>query len=295
MREYNKVCDLFSFETKIGLIAKDAGAANLMAYAFKQFDNTLVYCEEPGRSIFKGLDFVFATTFEEVLTFSDIIIIGTGSSNFEKSHLYSAKQLEKNTFSVLDHWINYKERFKFGKTTIDPNKLLVFDQDAEDMARLNFPNTPVLGLVNEYQEYIRNAVQKIPNETAKKSFLYIHEKINGDFDDLKGKEYWEVCFDRFYSQVSMMHDEFQIKFRIHPKDNPKEFKKILYNRQNVVVSSSDLAFDIAQSDVIVGVRSAALEIARNCGKPVFTTNINSSIKLPGPLARLPIFAVSYTE
>jgi len=136
-------------------------------------------------------------------------------------------------------------------------------------------------------------VQSVSKETLNVTFLYMHEKIVENVQNFKGQEYWTVCFDRFYSQVSRLHDDFQIKLRIHPKDNPKDFIKFVSARPGVALSYSNLAVDIAQSDIIVGVRSAALEIARNCGKPVFTTNFSPDLRLPGPLARLPTFEDTY--
>lgn len=290
MTEPVQVIDLFSCETNIGLIAKDAGSANLIAHAFAHCHNTLVYCEEPGKTIFKGLGFTFASCANEVFGFADVLVIGTGGSDFEKVHLQSAHQEGKQTYSVLDHWINYEMRFEFGQATIEPNKILVFDSDAEDLARIKFPRTQVFFLVNKYEESIRSQVQNTAKENSVTTFLYIHENIAYQFES---KEYWRACFERFYSQVSKLHNNFLIRLRIHPKDNPVNFVDFVSIYPSVVLSNSDLAVDIALSDVVVGVRSAALATARNCGKPVFTTNISPELRLPGPISRLPKFQHAY--
>ena len=120
----------------------------------------------------------------------------------------------------------------------------------------------------------------------------IHEKITQRFE---GEEYWQACFDQFYSHLSELHEEFVIRLRTHPKDDPAEFGQFVKTYAGVVLSYSDLADDIARSDVVVGIRSAALETARNCGKLVFTTSISPLFVLPGPLSRLSQFKNYYVN
>ncbi len=290
MSEPVMISDLFPTDVKIGLISKDAGASNLMVYSLKGRPNTLVYCEEPGKSIYLSRGFTMASCAEEVFRFSDKLIIGTGGSDFEKIHLQLALETGCDTYSVLDHWINFEARFEFGEVLLQPLKLLVFDEDARDLAQNKFPNTPIFWLVNKYQECIQNQVQSLSKSNSKITFLYIHENLKHDF---AGNEYWRVCFESFYRRVCSLHSDFVIKLRFHPKDNPNDFKKFLSEYPGVVLSNSNLAIDIAQSDIVVGVRSAALEVARKCGKSVFTTNISPKIKLPGPISRLPIFQHKY--
>jgi len=290
MSEFLSVTDLFSSNAKIGLISKDAGSSNLIAHAFADYPNTLVYCEEPGKTIFLSLGFPLASCANDVFNFSNNLIIGTGGSDFEKAHLQMALQTDSTTYSVLDHWIHYESRFEFGEARINPNKLLVFDEDARDLAQLKFPHTSVFCLANKYQEAIQSQVRSFSKKTSTFTFLYIHENFTHKFE---GKEYWKACFERFYSKVCRLHSKFLIRLRIHPKDNPKDFIQFVSELSGVVLSNSDLAIDIAQSDIIVGIRSAALEVARSCGKPVYTLNICSNFALPGPISRLPEFQDAY--
>lgn len=282
--------DLFPTDVKIGLIFKDAGASNLTVYSLEGRPNTLVYCEEPGKSIFLSRGFTMASCAEEVFKFSDNIIIGTGGTDFEKKHLQLALEKGCDTYSVLDHWINFEARFEFGEVILQPPNLLVFDEDARDLAKSKFPNTPVFWLENKYQECIQDQVQSLSKPNSKITFLYIHENLKHDF---AGTEYWRVCFERFYRRVCSQHSEFVINLRFHPKDNPSDFENFLEKYPGVVLSNSNLAIDIARSDIVVGIRSAALEVARKCGKSVFTTNISSKVMLPGPISRLPIFQRKY--
>ena len=282
--------DLFNSDAKIGLISKDAGSSNLIAHAFEDYHNTLVYCEEPGKTIFLNCGFSLAPCADDVFNFSDNLIIGTGGSDFEKAYLQKALETDINTYSVLDHWVNYEARFQFGEVLIGPSKLLVFDEDAKNLAQLKFPHTPVFCLVNKYQETIQSQVQSFSKETSTFTFLYIHENLTHKFE---GNDYWKVCFERFYSQVCRLHVKFLIRLRFHPKDNPKDFVQFISAYPDIVLSNSNLAIDIAQSDIIVGVRSAALEVARNCGKSVFTTSVCPELELPGPISRLPKFQDEY--
>ena len=286
------VSQLFSREDRIGIISKDAGSANLIAHSFTDFHNSLVFCEEPGRTIFNTLGYKISSFSKEVFDFADVLIIGTGGSDFEKKYLQRAHKAGKQTYSVLDHWINYEARFKVGNIKVEPRKLLVFDSEAKNIALAKFPSTPVYHLSNRYEESIRNRVKSRPRKTSKITVLYIHEKITQSFE---GKEYWQACFDQFYSHLSAIHEEFVIRLRTHPKDDPAEFGQFVKTYAGVVLSYSDLADDIARSDVVVGIRSAALETARNCGKLVFTTSISPVFVLPGPLSRLPQFKTYYAN
>ena len=71
---------------------------------------------------------------------SSVVITGTGwSSDLEHQARKLAFSRNIPSVAVLDHWVNYRERFKRNGTSQLPGELWVSDAEA---ATFGFPNVP---------------------------------------------------------------------------------------------------------------------------------------------------------
>ena len=70
---------------------------------------------------------------------SNYVITSTSwQSNLEKEAIIISKKLGKYVISLIDHWVNYKERFILNGTLNLPNEIWVTDEYAFKIAKSNF-------------------------------------------------------------------------------------------------------------------------------------------------------------
>ena len=89
----------------------------------------------------------------------------TGTSVPEKIELnYIRKALKDNvkTYSFIDHWTNFKERFSSGGECIYPSELWLIDNESKDIAlREGIPENKVRIIGNPYYAYLSNWEPKV--------------------------------------------------------------------------------------------------------------------------------------
>ena len=104
----------------IGIFCHDAGASEIVSHwanTVKNLYNFDFYLKGPAVSIFeRNLNFKHENksgeTIENFIKSNETILCGTSwQSNLEKIAMLKAKELDRKIIVVLDHWVNYKERF----------------------------------------------------------------------------------------------------------------------------------------------------------------------------------------
>jgi hypothetical protein len=89
----------------------------------------------------------------------------TGTSipvNIEINFLQEAQKRKIFTYSFIDHWINIKERFFLKDKYVFPNRFLVIDRCAKEMAlNANIPGDIIRIIDNPYYDYLKNWAPKI--------------------------------------------------------------------------------------------------------------------------------------
>jgi len=83
---------------------------------------------------------------------------------------------------VIDHWVNYKQRFEREGSIVLPNEIWVSDPYAYEIAKNLFAGISVVELPNTY---LNNLVKVIPPVSKEcKNLLYVLEPIRNNW----GKE-----------------------------------------------------------------------------------------------------------
>ena len=101
----------FTEKDRIGIVANDAGAANIIKAWVINFTNlNFYYClGGPALKIFKN-EFSLKSnrSLEDIISKCNVIITGTSySSNLEYQARVKAKESNILSITFIDHWVNY--------------------------------------------------------------------------------------------------------------------------------------------------------------------------------------------
>ena len=131
----------------IGIVSHDAGGAEVLSHWIaNDKKNSFVYClEGPAKKIFKknlGVDCI--VNIQEILTKCDWLLCSTSwQSDLEKHAIKVFKDNHKKTVAILDHWVNYKERFNLNNSYFFPDEIWTTDKYAFELAKKSFNDSKV--------------------------------------------------------------------------------------------------------------------------------------------------------
>ena len=204
----------------VALVAYDAGAAAHIASWFSSSKkNLILYAEGPAKKLFEErLQHQMEESLASAIDKSSLVVTGTGwASDLE----HRARQLAavKNipSVAVLDHWVNYPERFSREGRIQFPSELWVADAEARALAFELFPKLPVQHLPNYWLENLCSKVRKIrcrngylqPRIPARR-LLYLLEPIRVSWTDdpatLMRQENSKLC--AIISQLPLLIERF---------------------------------------------------------------------------------------
>lgn len=209
----------------------------------------------------------------EAITGASCVLTGTGwSSSLEHLARKKANDLQIPTIAVIDHWVNYEERFERDGEIILPDSIWVSDHYAATLAKSIFKNTHVLELPNTYLDNLVNAITKIPNDSY--NLLYVLEPVRSDWG--KGNQGEFQALDFFAKNIRSIVGETHVTvtLRPHPSEPPGKYIDWIQSNCNLKVSLNQhksLNEAISASSWVVGVESFALVIACNAGRSTWTS------------------------
>lgn len=267
-------------EKYIGIVAHDAGGANILAsYCRRKPDNYRYLLQGPAKAIFeKTLSIESEDNFGRFVSECHSFICGTsGKSDLERSIFAQARILNKETTAILDHWINYRERFLLNGKLILPNNLITVDRNAYQIAKETFPECNIEEINNPYLEEFYNHYKELTLEkesSYKSEILYISEGFsehkeedkNGSSKDLK-------YFKEFlHAKQRLFESSLALRIRLHPSEDLSKLDQYREIYSDILQSDSsmDLAIDLSRANCVVGVSSMALVLAASCGIPTFS-------------------------
>ena len=268
---------------RCAVISHDAGGAEILSsYVAQNHHDYLFTLCGPAVSIFnRKLGTINTADIETVITNSDLVICGTSwQSDLEVQAIQLAKILGIKSVSVLDHWVNYKERFTRNSTITLPDELWVCDDNAQQLARSIFPDTPVK-LINNYylDEFRANYLASQENQTASGLVvLFIGENISGNAQRSYGDPlyfgYNEFTALNYFAQNfnKLKHCCEKILIRPHPSEDLGKYDSFL-KELPVSISHSggnNLIEDLHAATTIIGISSMALALASLTDKPVIS-------------------------
>tara|TARA_Y100000589_G_C27193365_1_gene645716 strand:- start:4184 stop:5083 length:900 start_codon:yes stop_codon:yes gene_type:complete len=282
----------------IGIIANDAGAANLILWLIKNYNNySYRYClQGPAIKIFEdNLTYFNNLSFDQIFSGIDFIITGT-SLYSDLEYIAREKAAKENIFNaaVVDHWVNYEIRFIRNNRMVLPDEIWVFDSAAFKKAKFVFENILIRQYPNFYVNELANKIKskKINKLNNHKKVLYVLEPLRQNW--LKNQAFGEIeVLDFFLENISKLDqtNSFDIKLRPHPSHKFGKFEDWVNNNQLFKISidyENSLEDCIAWADIVIGCETFALVIAEAAEKRCIT-----SIPPYGPDCRLKINKLEY--
>lgn len=278
----------------IAVVANDAGAA---AHIFAWLKTGLLNIEKckfcldgPAAKLFKiQQPNIRLFSIEKVFTGAEKLLSGTGwSSSLEHDARALAKNSNIESIAVIDHWVNYRERFVRDRVEILPDVIWVTDKYAFKEAKRCFPQLEIIEQENRYlksqvQEVLRDKLIKKEDVT---NVLYVLEPIRDSWAGNKVLGEFQAL-DFFLEKVPDLDlgKDIAIVLKPHPSDPIDKYDKWLKLSKisNIcIVNDKNLSNLIAWSDVVVGCETYAMVVAVNACKRVI-----SSLPMHAHNCRLP--------
>lgn len=260
---------------RLGVVCCDAGATNqLLAFIqSRNFDDLVGYFCGPANIIFPEFvpNIKRVKSVEEAVSSCDNLFTGTGWSS-DVEHKARVLAAEKNIFStaVLDHWVNYAERFTRSNVTQLPDRIIVFDEVAYAKASKCFRQTEVQLQQPYYKNHVLKKISKIhPNEGE---LLYICEPFRKCLQTSISLE--EKVLQNFLTKLDQKQglSFSRISIRPHPSERFDKYGHILnqFRHLDININTGDLAYAIGRASTVVGCSSYALYLAYHAGRRVLT-------------------------
>ena len=263
---------LFEKNVKYGIVAHDAGAANILISWLPLLGETgfLVYLDGPALGSLPADFLPFqANSLDDLVTKADVVLTGTGwASDLEYNAIRKSKEQKVHVISLIDHWINYRARFIRDGNSVMPNEIWVTDKYALELARDRFRDIPVTIKPNLYLEnQLERARSYIENNPPE--LLYVSS--GGDSkDEILSLEYTVSHLPQLGISQST-----KITIRPHPSEVATIYQKWIvgnsYRLNCSVGHKEELSAMIGRSHWIVGRETMPLVVGALAGKKVLSS------------------------
>lgn len=199
------------------------------------------------------------------------ILLGSSFYGGKESELLESNLLGDNEKVVLlDHWVNYRERFA-PKNPILPDSFFVTNTVANELARKNFPNSPIKEipdflLAKQKKEYLRGEASVDSVVLILEPDAVIGEGLNFIIGNLE--DYLPVIVD-----FCLSHDLKNIILRSHPSRKLNLELKLhdSYRNINIIRSSGRLLTeDLLRAKAVFGFHSSALYASAMIGVKTYS-------------------------
>jgi hypothetical protein len=297
--------DQFRLSTVLGfsreaaaVVACDAGASAHIAAWLAPCPSLGKYClDGPAVGIFEAafeasIDRRYSLS--QVICGSELVITGTGwSSDLEHRARVFAKELGIPSVAVLDHWCNYRDRFRRDGEEQLPDAFWVADRESFAIATVTFPNIPVLQLPNYWLDALRSKVEALrrihnrqPRRPARR-LLYLLEPIRvpwsqgpsaaSEAGEIQGLRYWLQQLPHLIEQgwVAPQCELEALALRPHPSEPVGKYDALIAEATSSWPIQLDrapaLAEALAWADAAFGCETQALVTAMACNLPAFST------------------------
>ena len=276
-------------ETPIAVVCHDAGAANHIL-SWLQVDGRLdavrAVMDGPAERLWKhGFPEVqLCNSIESAFRDAKSLISGTGwASRLEHDARGMAKAHGILSVAVLDHWVNYSERFIRDGERVWPDEFWVVDEHAQSLAARSFTGMCIRLIPNEYLAKQLQRVKSVP--VGESELLYVLEPMRTDWG--RGSDGEFQALDYFVSKLPCLNlpNDIVIRLRPHPSDPPGKYDNWIAEQPELRICIDDspqMSDALSRARWVAGCESFALVIALSAGRQVYCT-------LPpwAPTCRLP--------
>ena len=276
---------MIDLPTPLAVVCHDAGAANLILpwIAGDRPEPLRPVMQWPAAALWRQRFGTTATlTLDSALDGVAAVLTGTGwASDLEHRARKLAKERGIRSIAVIDHWVNYRDRFVRNGEEVLPDAIWVTDEYALDLVREEFPGVPVELKRNLYLE---EQLAKAPAlSDVDQDVLFVAEPIRADWARDTPGEFQALDYFQEKRDAAGIPPCAWLRIRPHPSDPPGKYDAWANAHANVTIDRSvHLAKALGGARWVVGCESYALVIALVAGRVTF-----SALPPWAPACRLP--------
>lgn len=218
----------------------------------------------------------------DVSRYPQVLTSTSGVADWERQVIQRCRNNNVAVNTLLDHWVNYRQRFVLKGKLVYPDTLWVLDDYAERLVT-TMTDVPPVERVESF--YLRDQVNLIRQQTTLEqrsnlvtAILYLSEPAgNSGYSEFEALQ----AFIKYLADLPIIKPEgYRIRLRLHPAEQVGKYDAVLAaslaalenSRLVVEVSSgTSLAEDCAWSDWVVGCQTRALVVALSAGKPAYSS------------------------
>ena len=256
------------------VVCNDAGGAEIISSWLKK-KNLFFFgvLSGPAKEIFKKKKLKYKKTgLNDAIKKSSWVLTGTGwTSKLEIKAIRLAKIKKKYVVSFLDHWINYKERFKSGNNYIYPDEIWVGDKDAKKIAKEIFKKVKIKYVKNPFWEDIKKRKKYHLNNKKIKKFLIVTSNLNKKiFSKRKSKiSDYRMIFKAIDFVKNKFKKEYknlnQISIKKHPSEDKNKYYKLI-NQNDFkglkIEKGRNILDTLKKYSVVIGCETTLLVLAK---------------------------------
>lgn len=271
------------------VVCHDAGAANIIIAGLLETgrNDWRAYMQGPAERLWKAAypEIAPCAALDSTLAGAALLITGTGwGSDIEHKARKLARFRGVRSVAVIDHWVNYAERFVRHGETVWPDEFWVTDDYAMDIAKHIFPSQAIFKVPNFYVDTQLRAIAPVEGAVTPE-LLYVLEPIRSDWGrgipgELQALDYFVSCLPELGLPPTTV-----ICLRPHPSDFPGKYDDWIARHPNMNIQldeSISVTQSLGRASWVAGCESFALVLALMAGRKVYCT-------LPpwAPACRLP--------
>lgn len=280
---------MLDFPSHTVIVCHDAGAANIIIASLLNADRRVwrAYMHGPAEKLWKAAfpENKLYQSLVDALDEAELVVTGTGwGSDVEHDARRLARSMGVKSIAVIDHWVNYAERFVRRGEVVWPDEFWVTDDYAMNIAKNVFPNLPVLQVPNYYVEMQLREIKHIQKPCVPE-LLYVLEPARNTWGRAVQGEFQALDYFAGALHGLELPSETIIRIRPHPSDPGGKYDDwiALHPELNIQIDKSlSITESIGRASWVVGCESFALVLAMLAGCKVYC-----SLPPWAPKCRLP--------
>jgi hypothetical protein len=262
--------------TPIAVVCHDAGAANHVISWLRadgRADEVHALMRGPAERLWRQAfpHLQLCKDLAEVLQGARSLISGTGwASDLEHEARRQASAFGIESVAVVDHWVNFAERFVRAQERLWPDEFWVVDQYALAIAEKTFPGKRIRQMPNVY---LANQLESIrPAPTQAPELLYVLEPVRCNWGRDRAGEF--QALDYFVTKLPLLNlpPNTLIRLRPHPSEEAGKYQHWIASHPALSVAidnSPQISEALSRARWVAGCESFALVIALQAGRDVY--------------------------
>jgi hypothetical protein len=262
----------------LAIVCHDAGAANhIISWVRNQteFSNFNAFFMGPGEQLWNAAfpDIQLCSSLEETLSHATTLLSGTGwASNIEHEARKTARLKNISSISLLDHWVNYRERFCRKGEEVLPDEIWVVDDTAFQIATKEFPSVKIKRTTDFLTREFVTSVVPIQNVRSN-NLLYLLEPIRDKWGKSELGEFQALTY--FLDKIALLDfpSDLSISLRCHPSEQPEKYQRYISEQSvfSIVMDNGSLVDAVSSAKWVAGCSTFAMTLALQSGRTVYST------------------------